>query len=110
MKMLRDDLELRRKQEIHEIEERKNTHINELMKKHEKAFADIKNYYNDITHNNLDLIKTLKVYFRLIAANALTRQPDVYEVKGLVLLFQRKLLCPRLQLRTGTLQDPSQTP
>ena len=60
MKLLRDDLELRRKQEIHEIEERKNTHINDLMKKHERAFAEIKNYYNDITHNNLDLIKTLK--------------------------------------------------
>ena len=60
MKLLRDDLELRRKQEIHEIEERKNTHINELMKKHERAFSEIKNYYNDITHNNLDLIKTLK--------------------------------------------------
>lgn len=27
---------------------------------HVQAFADIKNYYNDITHNNLDLIKTLK--------------------------------------------------
>ena len=25
-----------------------------------QAFTDIKNYYNDITHNNLDLIKTLK--------------------------------------------------
>ena len=25
-----------------------------------QAFADIKNYYNDITHNNLDLIKALK--------------------------------------------------
>eukprot|EP00741_Cyanophora_paradoxa_P025209 tig00000350_g24334.t1 len=60
MKMLRDELELRRKNEIHEIEERKNTHINELMKKHEKAFGEIKNYYNDITHNNLDLIKSLK--------------------------------------------------
>ena len=60
MKMLREDMELRRKQEVHEVEERKNTHINELMKKHEKAFAEIKNYYNDITHNNLDLIKTLK--------------------------------------------------
>eukprot|EP00877_Chromochloris_zofingiensis_P012225 jgi/Chrzof1/7256/Cz02g16210.t1 len=60
MKMLRDELELRRKQEIHEIEERKNGHINELMKKHERAFAEIKNYYNDITHNNLDLIKALK--------------------------------------------------
>ncbi|KAK9806160.1 hypothetical protein WJX72_003639 [[Myrmecia] bisecta] len=60
MKLLRDDAELRRKQDIHEIEERKNAHIQDLMKKHEKAFADIKNYYNDITHNNLDLIKTLK--------------------------------------------------
>lgn len=61
IKILREDLDLKRKQEIHEIEERKNVHINELMKKHEKAFAEIKNYYIDITHNNLDLIKTLKV-------------------------------------------------
>jgi hypothetical protein len=60
MKILRDDLELRRKVEILEIEERKNHHINELMKKHEKAFGEIKNYYNDITHNNLDLIRSLK--------------------------------------------------
>ena len=60
MKLLRDDLELRRKQEIHEIEERKNTHINELMKKHERAFSEIKNYYNDITLNNLAMIATLK--------------------------------------------------
>eukprot|EP00898_Chlorokybus_atmophyticus_P003779 jgi/Chlat1/4401/Chrsp29S04617 len=60
MKLLRDEMELRRKQEVHEMEERKNSHINELMKKHEKAFAEIKTYYNDITHNNLDLIKTLK--------------------------------------------------
>ncbi len=60
MKSLRDELDLRRKLEIHEIEERKNSHISELMKKHEKAFGEIKNYYNDITHNNLDLIKSLK--------------------------------------------------
>jgi len=60
MKILRDEMELRRKLEIHEIEERKNSHINELMKRHEKAFGEIKNYYNDITHNNLDLIKSLK--------------------------------------------------
>jgi hypothetical protein len=40
-----------------QVEERKNAHINELMKQHEAAFAEIKNYYNDITANNLDLIK-----------------------------------------------------
>merc|ERR1712150_466329 len=60
MKVLREELELRRKTEIHEIEERKNGQINTLMKNHEKAFSDIKNYYNDITLNNLALINTLK--------------------------------------------------
>jgi hypothetical protein len=42
-------MELRRKTEIHEIEERKNQQINDLLRNHEKAFSDIKNYYNDIT-------------------------------------------------------------
>lgn len=63
MRTLRDELDLRRKTEIHEIEERKNGQINTLMKNHEKAFSDIKNYYNDITLNNLSLINTLKVSF-----------------------------------------------
>ena len=39
---LRRDLELRRKVEIHEIEERKNLHINDLMSNHENAFKQIK--------------------------------------------------------------------
>lgn len=60
MRTLREELELRRKTEIHEIEERKNGQINTLMKNHEKAFSDIKNYYNDITLNNLALINSLK--------------------------------------------------
>ena len=60
MRMLRDDLELQRKQEVHQTEESKNAHIRELMRKHRHAFTEIKNYYNDITSNNLDLIKTLK--------------------------------------------------
>ena len=41
--------------------QRKNGQINTLMKNHEKAFSDIKNYYNDITLNNLALINSLKV-------------------------------------------------
>jgi hypothetical protein len=61
MRQLRDEMDLRRKTEIHEIEERKNGQINTLMKNHEKAFSDIKNYYNDITLNNLALINNLKV-------------------------------------------------
>ncbi|NWU91281.1 DRC4 protein, partial [Upupa epops] len=57
---LRDELDLRRKTEIHEVEERKNSHISELMRNHERAFSDIKNYYNDITIQNLALINLLK--------------------------------------------------
>lgn len=60
MRALRDELDLRRKTEIHEVEGRKNGQINALMRNHEKAFSDIKNYYNDITLNNLALINSLK--------------------------------------------------
>jgi len=60
VEQLKIDLELRRKVEIHEIEERKNQHINELLFNHQEAFDEIKAYYNDITHDNLQLIKNLK--------------------------------------------------
>ncbi|NXD74616.1 DRC4 protein, partial [Eolophus roseicapillus] len=60
MNVLRNELDLRRKTEIHEVEERKNSHINQLMRNHEKAFNDMKNYYNDITLKNLELISLLK--------------------------------------------------
>ncbi|KAL0586653.1 hypothetical protein ABG067_003641 [Albugo candida] len=57
---LKEMLLLRRKVDIHEIEERKNTHINDLMRNHEKAFIQIRSYYNDITKDNLELISSLK--------------------------------------------------
>lgn len=53
-------MELRQKVEIHEIEERKNQHINELLKNHEEAFREMKDYYNDITRENLELIRMYK--------------------------------------------------
>jgi len=57
---LKEELELRMKVEIHEIEERKNQHINDLMKNHEDAFREMKEYYNDITRENLELIRMYK--------------------------------------------------
>jgi Mg2+ and Co2+ transporter CorA len=48
--------------EVTEVEERKNKQIAELMKNHEKVFSEIKNYYSDITFNNLSLINSLKVH------------------------------------------------
>jgi len=60
MVALNDELDLRMKVEIHEIEERKNQHINELLKNHEEAFREMKDYYNDITRENLELIRMYK--------------------------------------------------
>jgi hypothetical protein len=60
LKFLKEDLELRLKVEVHEIEERKNLHINELMRDHEQAFDNMKSYNNDITYDNLNLIKSQK--------------------------------------------------
>jgi len=57
---LRQDLELKLKVEIHEIEERKNQHINDLMRNHDDAFSGLKNFYNDITSENLNLIRAQK--------------------------------------------------
>ena len=61
MQVLKHDLDLRRKMEIHEIEERKNSHINTLIMNHDKAFNNMKTYFNKITFNNLTLINSLRV-------------------------------------------------
>ena len=57
MQRLEAELELWLKVEIHEIEERKNQHINDLMMNHERAFWDMKDFYTDITKENLELIR-----------------------------------------------------
>lgn len=51
--------------EIAEVEERKNNQITELKKHNDKAFNEMKNYYNDITLNNLALISSLKVILQI---------------------------------------------
>lgn len=48
------------KVEIHEIEERKNQHRNDLMMNHQTSFKEMKDYYNQITREMLELIKVLK--------------------------------------------------
>merc|ERR1712096_304206 len=90
MGTLRDELELKRKSEIHEIEERKNQQINQLMKNHEKAFADIKNYYNDITLNNLALINSLKEQIEDMKKNEERLTKEMNEVQS----QNRKLVEP----------------
>jgi hypothetical protein len=60
LRQLEINLELRRRVEVHEVEERKNQHINDLVKNHKKAFGQMKAYYNDITGGNLQVIKDLQ--------------------------------------------------
>lgn len=60
MKLLRDDMDKRRKAAIQQIEAKKNHAIRELTSKHAKKYADIKAYYQEITNTNLDIIKQLK--------------------------------------------------
>eukprot|EP01083_Nonionella_stella_P064759 169081_1 len=60
LRNLKGDLNLQTKLQIHEIEERKNLHINDLIFNHHKSFNKMKEYYNSITRDNLDLIRSLK--------------------------------------------------
>lgn len=81
MVMLRDELELRCKVEIHEIEERKNKHINDLMEAHQNAFKEMKNYFNDITRQNLALIRMHKDKLIEIRKQIEQNQDTVEELK-----------------------------
>jgi hypothetical protein len=60
LRSLERDLELKCRVDEHEVEERKNQHVNELVRNHGKAFKGMKEYYNDITKGNLQLIKQLQ--------------------------------------------------
>jgi hypothetical protein len=60
MTHLRKEMEKRRDQEIQKIEAKKNARIKELTQTHDKKYKDIKNYYQEITNTNLDIIKQLK--------------------------------------------------
>jgi chromosome segregation ATPase len=91
LEKLREELELRLKVEIHEIEERKNQHINDLMKNHEDAFREMKEYYNDITRENLELIKMHKEKLIDIRAQIETNQKTVDQLKQKMEELERPL-------------------
>ncbi|KAH8050978.1 positive regulation of protein localization to cilium [Aureococcus anophagefferens] len=95
LEQLAADLELRRKVHVHEIEERKNLHINDLMRNHDKAlgragniqhdfnvhaFGQMKSYYNDITNDNLKLIKSLKDEVAEMKKKAVANQKLMHDI------------------------------
>jgi growth arrest-specific protein 8 len=66
LKSTREEMDEARKEEIDRIEERKEQHIAELKETHERTFKEMKDYFSEITSNNLETIRTLKdeVYAR----------------------------------------------
>ncbi|KAM6118005.1 dynein regulatory complex subunit 4 [Pterocles gutturalis] len=102
MQALREQLDLRRKTEVHEVEERKNAQIEDLMRNHERAFGDMKNYYNDITQKNLALISMLKEQIEEMKK----REQQLEKEKAEVLLRNKQLTEPlqQAQERVAELQ------
>lgn len=81
LELLRKELDLKIRTEIHEIEERKNVHINELIKNHEKAFEELKSFYNFITIENLNLIRSQKEELSNCKARHEVSQKKLAELK-----------------------------
>ena len=57
---LRSEMETKRKNQIKLIQEKKDTAIEQLTTKHTQKYNDIKQYYQEITNTNFDIIKQLK--------------------------------------------------
>lgn len=73
---------LRQRMEMGEIEERKNNQIAKLIEAHDRAHNELKNYYADITTNNLALIGSLKEQMEEFKARAEKNEKIVAEVSA----------------------------
>jgi len=60
MSQMEQELKLRGRMDLMEIEEMKNMHLKDLCKNHEHAFAEMQTYYQSITKDNLQMITALK--------------------------------------------------
>lgn len=78
---LKEDLELRRRAEVNDAEERRNEHINNLIRQHEEKFEEMKSYYNSITKNNLEIIKSLKDEIATMKKNDEHNESLMYDIE-----------------------------
>jgi len=74
------DSSVKHRMEMFDIEERKNLHIQNLINNHDKNFNEMKNYYNDITLNNLALISSLKEQMEELRKQSERNERTVTEV------------------------------
>lgn len=78
-----EESEIKHKMEMFEVEERKTSQIERLIETHEESFMKIRNYYNDITLNNLALISTLKEQMAELRENSDKNEKLMAEAKQL---------------------------
>ncbi len=57
---LEEEMELRRRVELHEAEERKNQHLADMVRNHKRDFAKVKEFFNGITRKNVATIRDLR--------------------------------------------------
>lgn len=81
IKELESDLHLQTKLEVHEICERKNMHINDLISAHETVFDEMRTYYNHITRDNLDLIRSLKLELSELALKSAEYDSNIEQIQ-----------------------------
>lgn len=85
-----EESEIRHRMEMSEVDERKNSQIARIIETHEKTINEMKNYYNDITLNNLALISSLKDQMEELRINSERNERIVNEVK----VENKKLIDP----------------
>ena len=77
---LAEELDLRHRVDVHELEERKNQHLAELYTNHQEAFKQIKDYYKEITYDNVQLIRKLQSDIEQMKANEKTVQQNNFQL------------------------------
>lgn len=91
-----EESEIRHRMEMSEINERKGQQIQKIIEAHDKTIHEMKNYYNDITLNNLALIGTLKEQMEDLRRNSERNERIVTKVTT----ENRKLADPLKEART----------
>lgn len=77
--------------EMDEIDERKTNHIMKLVQEHEASLTEMRDYYNDITQNNLQLIASLKEQLEELRTQLMNSERKLSQVCVALLAF---LFCP----------------
>jgi hypothetical protein len=82
MLLLRKEMEDKRKAMIQQIEAKKNKAIKDLIDRHDRKYIKIKNYYQEITNTNLDVIKQLKQELQEVRSDDKQKYKDYIKEKN----------------------------